>query len=69
MREKFWNLERNMRSISEDVYQLFPATDYPQFYYDYLSVLKSPLPSKNDTATIQYHKQILDVLISNQQRN
>ncbi len=37
-----------MRSISEDVYQIYPDTDYPQFFYDYLNVIKSPLPNKND---------------------
>lgn len=58
-----------MKSISEDLYQLYPNSDYPQFYYDYLNVLRSPLPSKNDEKLIQKNKQILATLIHNQQRN
>lgn len=57
-----------MRCISEDIYQIYPPTDYPQFYYHYLNVLKSPRPSKTDTTTLKYHQKVCDILIANQQR-
>lgn len=69
IRQKFWSLERNMRSISEDVYRIYQETEYPQFYYDYLNVLRAPLPAKTDEKTIRHNQQVLRVLIVNKQRS
>jgi hypothetical protein len=67
IRGKFWNLERHMRSISEDIYQIYPKTDYPQFFYDYLAVLRSPPPSRSDAQAVRFRQHVLGILHANMQ--
>lgn len=68
LREKFWRLEQNIRSISEDVYRASLGIGFPHFYYEYLNVLKSPHPTKAENRIAQHHKIILSTLIQNKQR-
>ena len=40
IRKKFWDVEQNLRMISEDMYTKIINLDFPSHYYEYLAVLK-----------------------------